>query len=53
MRARWPALPRVDADEEGCAEDIKRLAEIALRETAERKNRDFREALGLATFEHR
>ena len=28
-------------------EDLKKLAETALRETAERKNRDFREALGL------
>ena len=30
-------------------EDLKKLAEIALRETAERKNRDFREALGVIT----
>ena len=28
-------------------EDLKKLAEIALRETAERKNRDFRDALGV------
>ncbi|MFI5417809.1 MAG: hypothetical protein ACHQ2Y_02775 [Candidatus Lutacidiplasmatales archaeon] len=28
-------------------EDIKNLAETALRETGERKNRDFRDALGL------
>ncbi len=28
-------------------DDLKRLAETALRETAERKNRDFREALGI------
>lgn len=28
-------------------EDLKKLAEIALHETAERKNRDFREALGV------
>jgi hypothetical protein len=30
-------------------EDLKKLAEIALHETAERKNRDFREALGVFT----
>ena len=30
-------------------EDLKKLAEIALHETAERKNRDFREALGVIT----
>lgn len=29
--------------------DLKRLAETALRETAERKNRDFREAIGVQT----
>jgi hypothetical protein len=29
-------------------EDIKNLAETALRETGERKNRDFREALGVS-----
>jgi hypothetical protein len=29
--------------------DLKRLAETALRETGERKNRDFREALGVVT----
>jgi hypothetical protein len=28
-------------------DDLKRLAETALRETGERKNRDFREALGV------
>ncbi len=28
-------------------EDIKNLAETALRETGERKNRDFREAIGV------
>jgi hypothetical protein len=28
-------------------EDLKKLAEVALHETAERKNRDFREALGV------
>jgi hypothetical protein len=28
-------------------DDLKKLAETALRETAERKNRDFREALGV------
>jgi hypothetical protein len=28
-------------------EDIKILAETALRETGERKNRDFREAIGV------
>ncbi|MGI0133045.1 MAG: hypothetical protein ACREDK_08180 [Thermoplasmata archaeon] len=27
--------------------DLKQLAETALRETAERKNRDFRDALGV------
>jgi hypothetical protein len=31
-------------------DDLKRLAETALRETAERKNRDFREALGVSTL---
>lgn len=30
-------------------EDLKKLAEVALHETAERKNRDFREALGVIT----
>lgn len=30
-------------------EDLKSLAETALRETGERKNRDFREALGVST----
>lgn len=30
-------------------DDLRRLAEIALRETAERKNRDFRDALGVPT----
>ena len=29
--------------------DLKRLAETALRETGERRNRDFREALGVIT----
>ncbi|MGH9030264.1 MAG: hypothetical protein ACRDV4_11710 [Acidimicrobiales bacterium] len=29
--------------------DLKKLAETALRETGERKNRDFREALGVTT----
>lgn len=29
-------------------EDLRALAETALRETAERKNRDFREALGVS-----
>ena len=29
-------------------DDLKRLAETALRETGERKNRDFREAIGVA-----
>jgi hypothetical protein len=29
-------------------DDIKNLAETALRETGERKNRDFREALGVS-----
>ncbi len=28
-------------------EDLKELAETALRETGERKNRDFREAIGV------
>jgi hypothetical protein len=28
-------------------DDLKKLAETALRETGERKNRDFREALGV------
>ncbi len=32
-------------------EDLRRLAETALRETGERKNRDFREALGVATLD--
>lgn len=30
-------------------DDLKKLAETALRETAERKNRDFRDALGVVT----
>lgn len=30
-------------------EDLKRLAETALRETGERRNRDFREAIGIST----
>jgi hypothetical protein len=30
-------------------DDLRRLAETALRETGERKNRDFREALGMVT----
>jgi hypothetical protein len=30
-------------------DDLKRLAETALRETGERRNRDFREAIGVAT----
>ena len=30
-------------------DDLKRLAETALRETGERRNRDFREALGVVT----
>jgi hypothetical protein len=30
-------------------DDLKRIAETALRETAERKNRDFREAIGVPT----
>jgi hypothetical protein len=30
-------------------DDIRRLAETALRETGERKNRDFRDALGVVT----
>ena len=29
-------------------EDLKRLAETALRETGERRNRDFREAIGVS-----
>lgn len=29
--------------------DLKKLAETALRETAERKNRDFREAIGVVS----
>lgn len=29
-------------------EDLKRLAETALRETGERRNRDIREAVGVA-----
>ena len=29
-------------------DDLKRLAETALRETGERRNRDFREAIGVA-----
>lgn len=32
---------------EDVPEDLKKLAEIALHETAERKNRDFREAIGV------
>jgi hypothetical protein len=30
-------------------DDLRRLAETALRETGERKNRDFRDALGVVT----
>ena len=30
-------------------DDLKRLAETALRETGERRNRDFREAIGVST----
>ena len=30
-------------------DDLKRLAETALRETGERRNRDFREAIGIVT----
>ena len=29
--------------------DLKKLAETALRETGERRNRDFREAIGIVT----
>ena len=31
-------------------DDLRKLAETALRETGERKNRDFREALGVASI---
>ena len=31
-------------------DDLRRLAETALRETGERKNRDFREALGVVSI---
>jgi hypothetical protein len=34
-------------------DDLKSLAEIALRETGERKNRDFREAIGVAAPQQR
>ena len=30
-------------------DDLKKLAETALRETGERRNRDFREAIGVST----
>ena len=30
-------------------DDLKKLAETALRETGERRNRDFREAIGVAS----
>lgn len=30
-------------------DDLRKLAETALRETGERKNRDFREAIGVVT----
>ena len=30
-------------------DDLKKLAETALRETGERRNRDFRESIGVST----